>query len=266
MNKNNMEPRKVSDVIRSHSYLLPILAAFIAALTPAGYLFGLGYQAGYLHVFGITTDAFPLSITEAYVNGYYAATFYFVDIFSFLVNIDTWKWVGWSLLGVLFLIYIMAKLLRYYHPESAQCQTVPARLKSLYEWLHPKNNDFTLALIFIKEVVTKVSMVAYLIVVLMLIWISVTTLSVTKGEQHALNTKKHFVLHGCTFQDKTQITNCVQVLDGANNLIAEGLLITMNATRYALFTDQGPVIAELPTKAKVIRKFDLQAYSAMAKQ
>lgn len=248
--------RKISDFFKNHSYLLPALATLITLLAPIGYLIGLGYQSGYLHVFGIPASAFPLSITDAYVNGYYTVTFYLVDFFSYLIKQPIWIWFIGLILSLTAVVYCIAKIARYGHPDPDRYKPIPEQIQTVINFLNPKNNDLTLSLKLVCKLVTQISSAAYLIVLIMFIWVSIAIFSFTKGEQHAVVAKQNFIQHGCTYNSATDISDCIQIVNSMGTTVATGLLISLNDNRYSLFTEEGPFIAELPKGAKIIRHLD----------
>lgn len=241
--------------LEKRSFLLTYAAAFIALLAPAGYLIGVGYQAGYLSTFGITTDAFPLSVTDAYVYGYYTVSFYLIDLIPFINNSAIWEYIGAALCILILFIYVMIKIIRKRHPKSEKYNPLAPSIQALLEFFSPDKNDFSLAVKFVAELSTKIGKVAYSIICLLLFWISITVFSTHKGQMHAEKSRSSFLSKSCFFQEHNQISNCVKIYDSRNNLIAEGILVAINKQRYGIFNEQGSLISELPKDARIIRGF-----------
>ncbi len=241
--------------LEKRSFLLTYAAAFIALLAPAGYLIGVGYQAGYLSTFGITTDAFPLSVTDAYVYGYYTVSFYLIELIPFFTDITSWQYVGAVLCALILFVYAIAKIARYEHPDPQKNKPLPPFLIRIKVFLNPNTNDFTLAIKLVAELSTKIGKAAYFTIILLTVWISITVFSTHKGQIHAEKNRSSFLSKSCFFQEHNQISNCVKIYDSQNNLIAEGILVALNDKRYGIFNQQGSLISELPKDASIIRGF-----------
>lgn len=260
MNNTIEQPKSLSITTKNSTYLLPILAGLFALLAPVGYLVGLGYQSGYLGEFGVPISAFPLSVTDGYIYGYYSILFYVVDLFEILSNSD---FGGDILIGVSILFFIMfcfVKAVRYGHPDSDKHIPLPEKLNTFLNYFHPSHNDLTATLMLFFSMLTVISTVVYLVIVFLLIWILITALSHEKGMQHATDTKENFVKNGCSLDKYSQTSNCIVIFDKSEQPVIEGLLIALNDNRYAVFTESGPVISELPDGAKIVKQFDKQYF------
>lgn len=254
------EPRKLSEVIKNNSYILPISAGLLALLAPIGYLIGLGYQAGYLGAFGVPTSAFPLSITDGYINGYYVILFYAIDLFIYIADSSFWWSVLCTLLILFFVFYVFVKAVRYGHPESEKHIPLPEKIQNFLHYFHPSQNDLTATALLFFKMLSVVSTVVYLMILFMLIWMMITFLSHEKGRQHATDSKENFVKSGCILDEHSQTSKCIIIFDKSEQPVVEGLLIALNDKRYAVFTEEGPVISELPDGAKIVKHFDKQHF------
>ena len=132
------------------------------------------------------------------------------------------------------------------------------------DFLNPNTNDFTLAIKLVAELSTKIGKTAYLIICLLLFWISITVFSTHKGQVHTEKNRSSFLSKSCFFQKHNQISNCVKIYDAQNNLLTEGVLVALNTKRYGIFNEQGSLISELPKDARIIRGF--KASTAEASQ
>ncbi|WP_415911559.1 hypothetical protein [Neptuniibacter sp. QD37_11] len=261
MNKPVEEPKTLTDVIKSSTKILPLVAGVIAILAPLGYLIGLGYHSGYLNEFGVPTSAFPLSITDGYVNAYYVTLFYVVDIFGYMFASNFWSEL-FIIAGVIFLIfYSFVKAIRYGHPDSQDRIQLPDQINLFFKYFHPSQNDFTATFMIFFGALTFISTIVYLAIFFMFLWVMISWLSLEKGEEHAQESKKKFVSDGCIYQPSTSISSCIKVIDAKGTTVHEGLLIALHGRRFAVFTNNGPIISDLPEGAQLVRAFSKGTYS-----
>ncbi|WP_415904365.1 hypothetical protein ACMXYW_13360 [Neptuniibacter sp. QD48_55] len=261
MNQRVEEPTSLSDKLKNHSHLLPYLPLLVAIIAPAGYLVGLGFQAGYLNSFGGLSSAFPLSVTDAYVYGYYTITFYLIKLLPFLTSSTLWV----SIIGIVVFFVSVAYL--GINTGNRKAVGLPdtkpvAMLKNAMSFFSPENNDLSKAITYVYEELSSIAKKAYWGIWVILIWIGITVYSFDKGKELADISKKQFLQDKCVFNSKTAISNCIKVYDDQNNLITEGLLIGFTNNRLGIFTEEGATISELPPNAKIVKTFDKKTFLA----
>ena len=260
MDNFTKEPNKLPKTFNP-TFLVTGITALIAFIAPVGYLVGLSYYSGYLSAFGIESSAFPLSVTDAYVYGYYTVAFYSLDLFIYLTNDYHWLWaLGYFSIGTIFFIYLIAKVARYNHPDPQKFKPLPYILQSALDALNPRTNDFILSIKLSYELLNKISVLTYFVAVILSLWIMVIAVSFSKGQSRAIEAKAEFIENGCTYNELSSISSCTKIQNENGELLAEGLLISLNNKTFGIFTEQGALISELPDGAKTTKAFDKQTF------
>ncbi|WP_415896901.1 hypothetical protein [Neptuniibacter sp. QD57_21] len=241
--------------VEKKTVLLSVAPLFLTILAPAFYLMGLSYHQAYLYQFGVSSNAFPLSLTDAYVNAYYACVFYCIDFLNIFKQDGIWIWLAFTFIGIVLFVFSVHKLTK----GKAGSLKLPADVTKAINKLNTDENSLTFSLHFVSNEMLSAMKVALAIFAFIFFWIGVTLMGTFKGQDIVQQSKTDYLEKGCFISATTQLSNCHTIIDSQNNTINQGLLITVDGNRYALFTREGSSIQELPSGYKLHRQFSSQS-------
>ncbi len=247
-----------------------LLLAYLAVLTPAGYLVGLSFYQGRLAAFGVSADAFPLAIQDTYVSAYYAIGYFLLAVSSvftdFLNTIFSWPKVIYTL-GVISsfigLCYWMIK--RKKSPDSKIKQWLRIRTKELISYLHWENNDFTKAVGIAGLASYGVLSILYVLAFLAIFWFMVPAIAYYRGLDNGEDIRSKYLESGCHIADDAYWGNCHKLNDKDGTLILKGILVVHTKEHVAFFHDGGSIVMGIPQGSSITRDFRQQKITSKSR-
>ena len=232
-----MMNKEDKNTISSTKLFLQCAAILFAVLTPYAYLLGVTYYQGYMSAFGVSSDTFPKTTSDVYVDAYAAIGLMIIDVFKLFEFPEFY--------GLLLLLVALIASFWELGAHQKRCKSLEkvrdVSLKIL-NCVDFKNNTFF-------KTITYVSVVNYLLLILLIVvlcfWWGLPYWAEKKGESMANDQIQKYVKSGCFFDKKTRWNNCIYVKNKNNKTIQVGLLVAQNENDLAIFKKDGSYIFKL---------------------
>ncbi len=224
--------------------------AIIALAAPIFYIIGAFYHHGYLDAYGLTSEAFPISVPEAYEQAYFAIFILFARLLALLSDYFSF----WSMfaLSFVFLLVVIAvhfaidefneRTEHFRFSDSLKRRWFMRRLKrsmdKIYLHYSVSSNVLALALIF------------------MLLWIFIAGSAFVYAKNSTLEVIDEYEQHGCAAAENSKWQRCVSVLDKDKKVIAKGLLAARYNDRIAIYHAGETRVWILSSSDVVVRRME----------
>lgn len=232
---------------------LQLLLVTLGLITPYAYLIGTCYYQAYMNSYGVSVDNFPLSVADTYVYAYMAVGGVIFDAYKWLIVIIKNKWLYLGLLILVFIVYVVIKLIR--NKETNFLQKIKSIICAAIDRYHYKNNDFSKSLFIVGLPTYYLGVVIYFFCVLFLLWWGILIVAIDQGKAISKSRITEFKKQGCIFDKTTHWNNCISVIDESGEVIYQGLLVAQNNDQIAIFKKEGSYLIKLKDDQIVRKEF-----------
>ena len=240
--------------------------AYLGVFAPAGYLIGLSYYQGRLSAFGISAEAFPLAIQDAYVNAYYAIGYGLLSVNSavseFIKLIFSWPVIIYTILVIGSLIGLSYFLIKKKKREPSNIGiTNTLKLKFKTSNLHWENNDFTKAVVVAGLASYGVLSILSILVSLAIFWLAIPALSYHIGSDNAVKIRSDYLKNDCHIDEQEFWGNCHILKDKDGKTVFKGILVVHSKDHVAFFNKTGSLVKKTPQGASIIKEIRQTKYN-----
>lgn len=195
--------------------LTATFSIIITFILPAFFIVGLGFYQGWLSTFGISTDTFPISVHETYVQFYLALVHLPIYISD---AIKAGRLSDHTIITTLIILLILTiiGIWRYLNRKK------------------PKPNKI------IKNLAT-IPIVYGISFLITLIFIYIPTEAYNYAKNNGEQTIKTFNSKGC-FSSELKLLKCGKLVDPTGKILQEGLLITLQKNLVAFYKHDKRVV------------------------
>ena len=240
-NKKNIE--------KSLKFFSWLGAFLITLILPYMYLLGLAYYQGYMSEFGVSSDMFPISTADVYVNAFVVISMVFfkcLNKINILIILNMSLIVGHLLIwggvlsGVIYYIKFREKNMFFLNQSL--------NLKNKSELPEPSKN----ALSVINFIHISFQIILFVISLLLILWVGVN-IATKIGESVAFENINKYLLNECKFDSKEKWNACIRIENGAGLKPQEGLFIAKNPDEIALFKKKGSYVYRLNYDSIIVK-------------
>ena len=230
-NQKNIEKN-----LRFFSWLGAIL---ITLILPYMYLLGLAYYQGYMNEYGISSDMFPLTASDAYVNAFVLIS---IIIFKCLNIISGFLISNWILITVIVLvlggiaIYFVIRKVKAGSANVCDSKNIPVKPIA--------SDSTTISINLVDRFFQTIWIVGAFVFILCLLWIGVD-MAQAVGKSVALDAVSKYKKDACESDPKAKWNACVKLVNGAGLTMQEGLFVAKNSDEIALFKKEGSFVYRL---------------------
>ena len=231
--------KKKKNIEKNLRFLSWIGAILVTLILPYIYLLGLAYYQGYMNEFGISSDMFPLTAADTYVNAFVLISiiiFKCLNTISALL-ISNWKFIiGFVLLLGCVAIYFFRRKIKAGNANVCDSKNMPVK---------PVDSDSTtISINLIDRFFQTIWIVGAFVFILCLLWIGVNIAQVV-GKSVALDAVSKYKKDACESDPKAKWNACVKLVNGAGLTMQEGLFVAKNSDEIALFKKEGSFVYRL---------------------
>lgn len=226
-----------------------ILISLAAILSPAAYLLGHSYYSGYLETFGLSTEYFPLSVSDIYLQAYFGVGRILLNTAGSAVKwVDqlfsppTIYWIGFGFTGTIYAIYLLLKMANQLpHPMVTRIRGwMNRKLETLRN-----NKDIAKAIGIVGIPSYIVVLIPAILAILAILWWIFPLIAYTTGTSMATEQLNEFIEKDCQSNMKSKWSRCMTVSDEHGTVLHEGLLIAKNEKEIALLKKDGSHVIKI---------------------
>jgi len=228
-----------------------VIALLSVLILPACYLVGISYYWGHNNVYSVSSYAFPIAVSDAYLQAYVFFTLSLAELISSIINgiIDNvFLIILYSVLlviGITFLLKLAAK------PSFK----MPAKAQSILDKLKLIDKELKSAIRAVSLMYMGVTGVMYVFSVLFLIALGLMILPFKKGQESAIKIRDTYIEKSCFFEKGKHWSNCKVLKSKSGKQLIKGVLISQSQTHVAFFTTNGSEVFKIPDGAKIVSEF-----------
>lgn len=228
-----------------------VMALLSVLILPACYLVGISYYWGHNDIYSVSSDSFPIAVSDAYLQAYIFFTISLAEVMSSIINgiknnvLLIILYSVLSIIGITILLKLAAKP-SFKIPEKAQ--SILDKVKLIDKEL--KNAIRAVSLMYMGA-----AGVIYTFSVLFLIALGLMIIPFKKGQESALKVRDAYIDKLCFFEKEKYWSNCKILKSKDGKQLVKGVLISQSPTHVAFFTTSGSEVFKIPEGAKVISEF-----------
>lgn len=234
-----------------------LIGLLIPLLLGGAYVIGNSYYQGLLHGQGFSDMHFPVSVDEKYLMAYYAIVFFLFKSIEPLANFWTsiLKNIDWGNIAVLVIlsiaIHVAFRLIEHQKKinkeRKEKFEPVFQKLKYTKLITEP----------FITFGIMYSLMIFSLIPLALLLYLSGVFLwPHAIGLKQGLEIKDNFLENGCMYEERTQISECVDIINSVGQTVITGKIVVQHNRTIGIIdaTTMSSVVYELKLDDKIERK------------
>ncbi|WP_444933046.1 hypothetical protein [Microbulbifer sp. JTAC008] len=250
----------MSDLSEKKANQINLFLAYLAVLTPAGYLVGLSFYQGKLAALGVSTEVFPLAVQDAYVSAYYAIGYLLIAVSSicsdFLKLIFSWPRIIYTLIAFCSFIGLCYWIIKSKKRSNSKLKRfLWLQIKKIISYLHWKNNDFTKAVGIAGLASYGILSILYVLAFIAVFWFAIPAASYYRGLDYGASIRSNYLESGCHIGDDDFWGNCHTVNSKDGKLIFKGILVVHAKDHVAFFHDGGSIVMKIPEGANITKDF-----------
>lgn len=242
------------DKVNFISYVVPLFAI----LAPGAYIIGLFYHQGYLEGAGIEPQNFSINVQEAYVHAYYATTWFVMAVTKKLISCLEYisANIYLAIIGLTALITFFYLVIKFFKKVVLENQNKIIRiLKTVVDFLHWKNNDLTKVVSVCGVVSYSALLLFYLIMCIAFFWCLLPYSAYIKGYNLSKESVSEYVAKGCELESNGNWYGCITLYGENRTEIINGLFITRDKNKIAVFDGKFSKIIKLPNRYYIEKEY-----------
>lgn len=248
MKMHNIHPRNRRKEISTKKVdtqrISTIVGVTIIILAPIAYLIGTFYYYGYLNAFGVDSSHFPISTQETYINAYNALTIGLLKLTESIIktlkdNIKISIAIPFFMVGFFYILF---------HKRTIQFVKIPIKKWNNFISSEEPNRLALAAWTSFLLTYASISVLYLLACVAITFWLA-ASISFNLGKAAAEKSIAPYSKSGCYYEKDTAWNSCTTIIDG-NKVIYEGILVTTNKEKIAIFDTSGTKV--IPNSASYV--------------
>ncbi|KJV27060.1 hypothetical protein VI06_15300 [Aquitalea magnusonii] len=240
-NRNNTIPRKSIDFQR----ISILFGLALAILAPTAYLIGIFYYNGFMNQFGLDSNYFPVSTQEIYIFAYQSFGLTLLNISTFIIKTGDALFIQNTTKTFFTLCFIFLTIyIALHHKAQRFILSTLSRIKDkLHQSRLHKNTFFKASGIFLL-LINFFASIIYLLAAAGIFWWLIALISFENGTTSAKESMAPYEKYGCHYSKEKPWSNCTSIIEN-NKIILQGVLITENKERIAIFNKAGTQVISI---------------------
>jgi len=238
-----------------------VLALLSVLILPACYLVGISYYWGHNDVYSVSSDAFPIAVSDAYLQAYVFFTISLTELMSSIfdgIKNNFLSIISYSVLLVIFFTFLLKLAAKPTLKLPTKAQNIIDKIKSI-------DKDFKDALRTVSIMYMGVGGIIYAFSILFLVALGLMFLPFKKGQESALKTREIYLKNLCFFEGGKNWSNCKILKSKDGKQLIKGVLIAQSQTHVAFFTTSGSEVFKIPDEARIVSEFKVISNNKQAK-
>ncbi|WP_124644469.1 hypothetical protein [Aquitalea sp. FJL05] len=221
-----------------------IVGVTILILAPIAYLIGTFYYYGYLNAFGVDSSHFPISTQETYINAYNALTIGLLKSIEAIITTLNEN----IIISIAIPFFMVVFFYILFHKKTVQ--TIRILIKKWNNFTSSDDPNRLALAAWASFLLTYISISIFYLLACVAItcWLA-ASISFNLGKAAAEKSISPYSKSGCHYENKKTWNSCIAIIEG-NKVIYEGILVTANKEKIAIFDASGTKV--IPNSARYV--------------